>query len=88
MTPSFREAHLMDTPSIDWSQCEDVESAPERLSGTWVVKGTRVPAQAIIDNAEDGYTAEQIATEIFENLPLDRVRGVLRFAKLGSPARE
>jgi uncharacterized protein (DUF433 family) len=72
---------------IDWSQCDDVESVPDRLSGTWVVKGTRVPAQAIIDNAEDGYTAEQIATEIFDNLPLDRVRGVLRFAKLGLPSR-
>lgn len=72
----------MNTPSIDWPQCADVESVPDRLSGTWVVKGTGVPAQAIIDNAEDGYTAEQIATEIFENLPLDRVRGVLRFAKL------
>jgi uncharacterized protein (DUF433 family) len=77
----------MNTQAIDWSQCKDVESVPDKLSGVWVVKGTRVPAQAIIDNAEDGYTAEQIATEIFENLPLDRVRGVLRFAKLRSPAK-
>ena len=76
----------MKTRSIDWSQCEDVESVPGRLSGAWVVKGTRVPAQAIIDNAEDGYTAEQIATEIYDNLPLDHVRGVLRFARLGSPS--
>lgn len=76
----------MKTKSIDWSHCDDVESVPGRLSGAWVVKGTRVPAQAIIDNAEDGYTAEQIATEIFDNLPLDRVRGILRFARLGSPS--
>jgi len=83
---TFNETHPMKTQPVDWSQCHDVESAPDRLSGTWVLKGTRVPAQAIIDNAEDGYTAEQIATEIFDNLPLDRVRGVLRFAKLGSPS--
>jgi uncharacterized protein (DUF433 family) len=76
----------MNTQSIDWSQCDDAESVPDRLSGAWVVKGTRVPVQAVIDNAEDGYTAEQIAKEIFDNLPLDRVRGILRFAKLGSPA--
>jgi hypothetical protein len=43
-------------------------------------KAPAFPAQAIIDNAGDGYTAEQIATEIFDNLPLERVRGVLRFA--------
>ena len=76
----------MNVQSIDWSQCADVESVPDRLSGAWVIKGTRVPAQAIIDNAEDGYTAEQIATEIFDNLPLDRVRGVLSFAKVKSPS--
>jgi uncharacterized protein (DUF433 family) len=76
----------MNTQSIDWSQCDDVESVPDRLSGAWVIKGTRVPAQAIVDNAEDGYTTEQITTEIFDNLPLDRVRGVLRFAKPGSPS--
>jgi uncharacterized protein (DUF433 family) len=52
------------------------------------LKGTRVPAHAIIDNAEDGYTAKQIAKEIFDNLPLVRVRGVLRFAKRASASRD
>ena len=79
-SPAIRIVRLK-TQSIDWSKCEDVESVPGRLSGAWVLKGTRVPAQAIVDNAEDGYTAEQIATEIFDNLPLEHVKGVLRFAK-------
>jgi hypothetical protein len=35
-----------------------------------------VPVQAIIDNAKDGFTAEQIATEIFA-LPVDVVRRIL-----------
>jgi uncharacterized protein (DUF433 family) len=70
---------------IDWSKCEDVESVPGRHSGDWVIKDTRVPAQAVVDNAKDGFTAEQIATEIFE-LPLERVRGVLRFAKVTPPS--
>ena len=70
---------------IDWSKCEDVESVPGRMSGAWVIKGTRVPAQAVIDNAKDGFTAEQIATEIFE-LPLERVKGVLRYARVGAPS--
>ena len=75
----------MKTEAIDWSQCKDVESVPGRVSGAWVVKGTRVQAQAVVDNARDGFTAEEIATEIFE-LPLERVRSVLRFAKIGSPS--
>ena len=65
---------------MDWSKCPDVERAPGKASGAWVVKGTRVPVQAVVDNARDGYTPEEIAGEIFEGLPLDRVRSVIRFA--------
>ena len=70
---------------IDWSQCEDVESVPGRVSGAWVIKDTRVPAQAVVDNARAGCSAEEIATEIFE-LPLERVKAVLRFAKIAPPS--
>jgi uncharacterized protein (DUF433 family) len=77
--------HIMPEKPIDWSQCPDVESVPGRVSGAWVIKDTRVPAQAVVDNAMDGFTAEEIATEIFE-LPLERVKAVLRFAKIGPPS--
>ena len=75
----------MTDAAVDWSKCEDVESVPGRVSGAWVIKGTRVPAQAIVDNARAGCSAEKIATEIFE-LPLERVKAVLRFAKNGVPS--
>ena len=71
---------------MDWSKCSDVERAPGKVSGAWVVKGTRVPAQAVVDNAKDGYTPEEIAGEIFEGLPLDRVRSVIRFARIHGPS--
>jgi uncharacterized protein (DUF433 family) len=67
---------------MDWSKCPDAERAPDMVSGVWVVKGTRVPVQAVVDNAEDGYTAEQITGEIFEGLAVDRVRSVIRFASV------
>ena len=70
---------------IDWSQCGDVESVPGRVSGAWVIKGTRVPAQAVLDNARAGCSAEEIATEIFE-LSLERVQRVLSFAKIAQSA--
>jgi uncharacterized protein (DUF433 family) len=72
----------MTLETVDWSKCDDVESVPGKVSGAWLIKGTRVTAQAVVDNAKDGFTPEQIATEIFE-LPIERVRGVLRFAKFG-----
>ncbi len=75
----------MKTEAIDWSQCPDVESVPGRVSGAWVVKDSRVQAQAVVDNAMAGCSAEEIATEIFE-LPLERVKAVLRFAKIGTPS--
>ena len=51
------------------------------MSGTWVIKGTRIPAQGVIDNADDGYSAEQIAAEIYDGLPIESARRVIDFAK-------
>ena len=39
---------------IDWSSCSVVESDPERMSGAWVFRGTRVPVAALFQNIEDG----------------------------------
>jgi len=63
---------------IDWTACPDVERTPGKVSGAWCVKGTRIPVQAILDNAED-FTAEQIAREIYD-LDADTVRRILAFA--------
>ena len=64
----------------DWSQCPDVESIPGRLSGQWVVRHTRIPVQALIDNAEDGYSAEAIAG-LYQGLDPERTRRILSFAQ-------
>ena len=66
---------------MDWSRCEDVERDSARLSGAWVVRGTRVQADAVIENAQDGYTAEEIA-DIFPGLPVERIRRIIRFARV------
>jgi uncharacterized protein (DUF433 family) len=69
---------------IDWSACPDVECVAGRISGAWVVRGTRIPAQAIVDNAEDGFPAERMAQEIYQGLPIDRARRVIAFATSAS----
>jgi uncharacterized protein (DUF433 family) len=77
----------MTAEAVDWSKCEDVESVPGRVSGAWVIKGTRVPAQAIVDNAQAGCSAEEIAgPDIFPSIPLAVVQRVLRFAKITPPS--
>ena len=67
---------------MDWSGCSDVERVPGKVSGDWIVKGTRVQADAVVANANDGFTAEEIAEDIFDGLPIDRVRRVLAFARV------
>ncbi len=40
--------------ALDWSQCPAVESVPGKVSGAWVLKGTRMPVSAIFENLEAG----------------------------------
>lgn len=73
---------------IDWSKCDDVESVPGRVSGAWVIKGTRVEADAVVENARAGCSGpkKSPAPISFRPSPLDTVRRVLRFAKLTPPS--
>jgi uncharacterized protein (DUF433 family) len=64
----------------DWSKCSDVESVPGRLSGEWVVRHTRIPVQALLDNAEDGHSPEAIAT-FYQGLDPERTKRILSFAR-------
>jgi uncharacterized protein (DUF433 family) len=68
------------TPMIDWSGCPDVERVPGRVSGQWVVKDTRVLADAVVENADD-YTPEQIATELYPDVGADTARRIIRYAR-------
>ena len=67
---------------IDWSECSDAERIPGKVSGAWLVKGTRIPVQAVLDNADDGYSAQEIADLIYDGLSVDRARGVIAFARV------
>ena len=64
---------------MDTSKSPDVESRPGPVSGGYVVKGPRVPADAVIDNVEGGFIAEQIVTEIYEGLALESVPRIIEF---------
>lgn len=38
---------------LDWSQCAAVERDPEKMSGAWVFRDTRLPVAAVLENLED-----------------------------------
>jgi uncharacterized protein (DUF433 family) len=71
-------AQLHEIPVMDWSGCPLVEVVPGKVSGVPILKGTRMPADAIMENFADGLPAEEIA-EVFE-LPADSVRALLSYA--------
>jgi uncharacterized protein (DUF433 family) len=65
--------------SLDWSQCPAVESIPGKVSGAWVLKGTRMPVSAIFENLEAGASIDDIM-EWFDGLDREQVKAVIEFA--------
>jgi uncharacterized protein (DUF433 family) len=70
---------------IDWASCTAVERDPERVSGAWVFRGTRVPVAALFENLEDGVVVDQFV-ELFPGVALEHVRAVLEHAARSSLA--
>jgi uncharacterized protein (DUF433 family) len=65
--------------NIDWSQCPLVEVKPGVQGGAPVLRATRLPVSAIVDNFDYGVSVAEIA-EQFE-VPQDFVESILAYAK-------
>jgi uncharacterized protein (DUF433 family) len=63
---------------MDWSGCDIVETVPGKVSGVPILKGTRVPADAVVENYESGESVEEISFNF--DLQPDDVRKVLTYA--------
>ena len=64
---------------MDWSSCPVVERDPDRVSGAWLFRGTRMPVPALFENLEDGALVSQFV-EWFPDVTLEQVRSVLEHA--------
>ena len=53
----------MSTTTLDWSQCPVVESIPGKVSGAWVLRGTRTTVKILFENLEAGMTIEEVIDE-------------------------
>lgn len=75
---------------LDWSKCAAVESIPEKLGGTWVFRGTRMPVSTVFENLEDGLTIDEIIAQ-YQGITAAQIKAVLDFAaqslESSSPSR-
>ena len=68
-----------------WLECPLVEIVPGKVAGRPALKGTRMPADDIVENYESGSSIE----EIVENFGIkpDDVRTILAYAASHQPSR-
>ncbi len=64
---------------LDWSTGSAVERDPQRVSGGWVFRGTRVLVSSLFENLEDGVQISQFV-DLFPGVTIDQVRAVLDHA--------
>ena len=65
--------------ALDWSQCPAVERVPGKVSGTWVLRGTRMPVATIFENLEAGASLDDVLNW-YEGLDRKQVQAVIEFA--------
>jgi uncharacterized protein (DUF433 family) len=64
--------------NTNWEHCPEVEREPERVSGAWVFKDTRVPVQALFENLESGASIDDFL-EWFPGVTRLQVEAVLEY---------
>ena len=64
---------------VDWRNCDLVEIVAGKQGGLPLVKGTRIPAQQIVEESELGSPVEEIA-ENYHSITRDEITALLVFA--------
>lgn len=64
-----------------WQPLNAVERSPDKVSGAWVFRGTRVPVAALFENLRDGATLEQFL-EWFPGVTREQAEAVLNYELL------
>ena len=73
----------MESKNLGWAGCSAVEHDPQRVSGAWVFRGTRVPVAALFENLEDGVSITEFV-ELFPGITMQQARLVLEHAAKGT----
>jgi len=75
----------MESKNLGWAGCSAVEHDPQRVSGAWVFRGTRVPVAALFENLEDGVSITEFV-ELFPGISMQQARLVLEHAAKSTAA--
>ena len=72
----------------NWDKCASVERHPDKVSGAWVFRGTRVPLSALFENLRAGASIDEFL-DWFEGVDSSQVKDVLdhELKSLSVPAR-
>jgi uncharacterized protein (DUF433 family) len=65
--------------TVDWQSCDLVEVVPGKQGGVPLVKGTRIPAQQVVEESELGSPVEEIA-ENYPSITRDQITALLAYA--------
>ncbi len=71
-------AQIQDNLVIDWTDCPLVEAIPGKVSGVPLLRGTRLPADTVLENYEGGSPVEEISENF--DVPEDTIREILIYA--------
>ena len=63
-----------------FENCDAVERHPDKVSGAWVFRGTRVPVSALFENLKDGASIEEFL-EWFPGVDRAQIESVLDIVK-------
>jgi uncharacterized protein (DUF433 family) len=70
---------------LGWAECTAVERDPQRDSGAWVFRGTRIPVEALFENLEDGVSLAEFV-DLFPVVTQEQARSVLEHAARSTAA--
>ena len=63
---------------LDWSQCPAVERIPGKVSGAWVLTGTRMPVATIFENLKAGASLDDVL-RWYDGLDREQIQAVIKF---------
>ena len=69
---------------LDWSSCPAVERDAEKVSGSWVFRGTRVPVVALFENLEGDASVDDFLSW-FPGVTREQVEAVLSYEEITFP---
>ena len=65
---------------LNWNNCSAVERDPQKVSGAWVFRKTRVPVSALFLNLENGARVDDFM-QWFPGVTREQIEAVLEYAQ-------